>query len=328
MRNRKGIDDLEYLAELGFKQVPEARTELKKLKRRVRKRYLGGASVVVGLLAILVVGAGVTAAYLYIDKASRQVLPPESAAQSPARSVPAPKEYGPVELDTVSINYENFVQPRRVQVRPAPAPPVYRGQDTLSIVELQRGSLPPLPDSRIDERRIKFIINSPVMYIHELKVSDYRRLYFKKDRYVNLNGNGLSADQAIPSSGPASHLRQEAPVYLHEQLAQALGAIRKGQYDVASAKLLDLETYTKNDINCNFYLGLCFYYRKNYAKAVERFDACVHDLNNAFLQESEYYKALALLELGKTEEAVALLRRIADDGEFYTGKARTVLEGL
>lgn len=328
MRNKKGIDDLEYLAELGFKQVPEARAELKKLKRRVRKRYLGGASVVVGLLAILVVGAGVTVAYLYIDKASRLAQPSQATAQLPTRPVCTPKEYGPLELDTVSISYENFEQPRSERVRPVTAQPVSSDLDTLSIVTLERSSLPVLHGNSIDERRIKFIINSPVMYIHELKVSDYRRLYFKKDRYVNLNGNGLSADQAVPSPEPASHLRQEAPVYLHEQLAEALGAIRKGQYDVASVKLLDLETYTKNDINCNFYLGLCFYYRKNYAKAVERFDACVHDLNNAFLQESEYYKALALLELGKTEEAVALLRRIADDGEFYAGKARTVLAGL
>lgn len=328
MRNKKGIDDLEYLAELGFKQVPEARAELRKLKRRVRKRYLGGTSAVVGLVALLVVGAGVTAAYVYIDKASRQVLSPQGAAQSPAPPVPALKEYGPLQLDTVSINYENFEQPRREHVRPVASPTVYGEQDTLTIVELERGSLPVLQNSRIDERRIKFIINSPVIYIRELKVSDYRRLYFKKDKYVNLNGNGLSADQAVPSPEPASRLRQEAPVYLHEQLAQALGAVRKGQYDVASAKLLEIEAYTKNDINCNFYLGLCFYHLKNYAKAVERFDECVHDLNNAFLQEAEYYKALALLELGKTEEAVALLRRIADDGEFYACKAQAVLAGL
>lgn len=103
---------------------------------------------------------------------------------------------------------------------------------------------------------------------------------------------------------------------------------KKKKYDDCIVTLSKVSTYNKTDVNCDFYLGMCYYYKKNYQKAQAYFTACIENANNSFLQEAMYYKALALAEEGNKNEAQHLLRKIVEEKEFYSDKARVALENL
>jgi tetratricopeptide (TPR) repeat protein len=182
----------------------------------------------------------------------------------------------------------------------------------------------------LTEEKIKFIINSPLTYIHDLKVSDYASLYFKKNQFVKFKERpGLSADNAGKNEqAPTSQLKQEADYFLHQELADGLLCFKQKKYDACIVLLNKVNDFNKTDVNCDFYLGMSYYYKKNYAMSLQHFDACVNNLNNSFLQEAMYYKALSLLGQGSKKEARDLLIKIIQEKEFYSEKARVALEGL
>ena len=66
-------------------------------------------------------------------------------------------------------------------------------------------------------------------------------------------------------------VKQGADYFLHEEFADALLAFKKGNYGQSIYSLNVISGYNDNDINCNFYLGMSYYYKKNYEKANEYF---------------------------------------------------------
>ncbi len=331
MQNKKDTDDLDYLAELGFEKSPATKREIRKLKQKIRHRFLPGRSsgwMIVSLLT----GAGI--AVLVMQLLPSQPIPEKvtpKVASAPTTELPKTAATEKlIQLDTVQITPDNFVSPLAKLTPSLPETPQTPAEalDTLRVVSLQSLSGFQLDGKGLTERRLRFIINSPVVYIHDLKVSDYRNLYFRRNQFVRVDDPGLPASQSLPDDATSSRLQQEATFFLHEELADALRDFKKGRYERAMVTLLQVEQYNKNDINCNFYIGMCCYHRKHYAKAIERLDNCISNPNNAFLQEAMYYKALTLLELERRQEAVLLLTKIEEEGEFYARKAGVLLKDL
>jgi TolA-binding protein len=80
-----------------------------------------------------------------------------------------------------------------------------------------------------------------------------------------------------------------------------------------------------DDINCKFYSGMCYYFKKDFKSAIRNFNECISHSNNTFLNEAQFYKALSLNESGNKEEAKTLLKQIAAEGGFYSQKAMLLL---
>ena len=70
---------------------------------------------------------------------------------------------------------------------------------------------------------------------------------------------------------------------------------------------------------------MSYYQTKNYIKALDYFERCIENANNTFLQEALYYQAVCLNESGNTEKASKLFKSIAEEGEFYSEKAKGYL---
>jgi len=81
-----------------------------------------------------------------------------------------------------------------------------------------------------------------------------------------------------------------------------------------------LEQYP-NDLNAHFYAGLCYYNINKPEKAIEHFDIAIITTYNTFNEESEWYKAQCLAELGRTQDLISLLNKIATQKGFYAEKA-------
>lgn len=330
MKN-KPVDDLEYLSQLGFEKFPASEKDLSELKKKVKARFFPHAHPFYLIAISLFFGAFIGALVFYSisSGALKQVENNPVTTPKVAPGFPAESQKMTVMLNTVEVVKDNFMKPMSAQnsVTQIPQPAEVNVQDTLQVVSMSPATI----STTLSEPKIKFIINSPVVFIHDLKVSDYTMLYFNKNQFVKFNGHsGLTANYSgrNENQNVNSSLKQQPDYYLHQELADGLLHFKHQRYDACILALNDVLAYNKTDVNCDFYLGMCFYYKKNYPKALMYFNQSIESLNNAFLQEATYYKAQVLLGQGNKNEAANLLKKIVEEGEFYSNQAKTDLENL
>jgi tetratricopeptide (TPR) repeat protein len=150
-------------------------------------------------------------------------------------------------------------------------------------------------------RLIELLPNSPVIYLYDLKVTDYQKLYYQPD-------------------GTALTLRDtSAPVLIN----QAMKSFSAQKFETAITKLKPL--LSREDPNAFFYTGAAYYYQKNYTQALLMLNRIGNLSNNVFKQEAYWYKALCFIDLQKTDEAKTLLQHIADAQGFYAEQAKKQL---
>src|ERR1700751_5733428 len=163
---------------------------------------------------------------------------------------------------------------------------------------LEKGSL-------TDRQRklIELLPNAPSIYLYDLKVSEYQKLYYKPD------GNALTVnDTAVPAL-----------------INQAMKNFYNQHFDITITKLKPLLGVNKDDPNALFYTGAAYYYQKNYPQAIIMLNRIDNLSNNAFKQDAYWYKALCFIDLEKKDEAKTLLQHIVDTQGFYTEEAKKQL---
>jgi hypothetical protein len=155
-----------------------------------------------------------------------------------------------------------------------------------------------------ERKLIELLPNSPVIYLYDLKVTDYQKLYYNPD------GTALSIhDTAVPNL-----------------INQAMKNFSAQKFDVAIAKLRPL--LNRDDPNAFFYTGAAHFYQKNYPQALIMLNRIGNLSNNIFKQEAYWYKALCFIDLQKNDEAKTLLQHIADAQGFYAAQAKKQLAAL
>ncbi|MEO6303432.1 MAG: tetratricopeptide repeat protein [Bacteroidia bacterium] len=330
--DKNNMDDLEYLSQLGFEKVPISDADLKDLNSNIKKRvfsynnglYFGFISLIVGVFM------GVS---LFFMVDNRPVI---FASNTPNKilndTLPVKKEIAQktIVLDTINVLKENFINPLAHSK-------VTTYLSTVASVSVLDTAIE-IPSKPIDismiveninESKLKYIVNAPIVYIHDLKVTNYTSLYFKKNQYIKFpikDGLPVSYANKDEYAKNRSGLKQSADYFLHEEFSDALLSFKKKNYDQCLYALNIISSYNDADLNCNFYSGMCYYYKKNYPKAVEFFERCINSPNNSFLQEAMYYNALAMYEGGDKQTAIEKFKLIADEGEFYSEKAKTFLK--
>jgi tetratricopeptide (TPR) repeat protein len=315
-------NDMDYLAQLGFEKVHTSSSDLKNLKRKIRLFRGGMRSMFVTLGALLLGMLIGSLLIIYMEDRSPVSTPGKPIATAINKELSS--EEKTIILDTISLIKENFIKPHLKQGQKAD-PASHPGP--AEIIEPKALDLTALNTRDLKEEKLKYMINAPVFYLHDLKITNYTTLYFKQNKFVKWSGLSAAYSNAN-EMGTSSSLKQEAEYYLHEEIARAMLLFKQGKYEQAMASLHLIRSYNKEDLNCEFYLGMCYYYRKNYAAAMEQFELCIESTNNTFFQEAQYYKALSLYETGDKEAALALFKQIIEAGEFYSEKAKKLLEQL
>ncbi len=327
-KNNTDKSDLEYLADLGFEQVPVNPSDLDELKSKFSSPVRSsGTKFYVSLLSLFAgIGIGLALFYILSDKSPAPVSENKRGEKNDSSAVSPLSKTGVISLDTVVVDKENYIKPgvvlkNEVSKEVGPSNGVV---DSADIIISKPIDLSLLQKNSVEEEKLKFIINAPVFYLHDLKVTNYSTLYFKKNRFVRFSG--LSAAYSnTTDAGAESGFKETPEVYLHEEIANALLYFKTRQYDQAINSLKLVATFNNNDLNCSFYLALCYYNKKNYSRAIALFDECIGSSNNTFLQEAMFYKALSLYEDNRREEAKVLFKVIAGENEFYAEKAKIYL---
>ncbi|MBA2613713.1 MAG: tetratricopeptide repeat protein [Bacteroidetes bacterium] len=331
--NKSNTDDLDYLAQLGFEKISISDLDLKDLDSKIKKRvfsynnglYFGFISLIIGVfIGVSLFFMVANKPVIYSSNAPNKILNDTMPVKKPISETA-------ILLDTVKVFKENFVNPRAAIKNSLDTASIAYNSiiDSVSMIPAKPINVESILDDKMNESKLKYISNAPVVYIHDLKVTNYTTLYFKKNQYVKLPANGalpVSFANKDDLNKNTNSLKQSADYYLHEEFSGALLLFKKGYYDQCVYALKNIAAYNDEDINCNFYSGMCYYYKKNYAKAIEFFDKCIESVNNTFLQEAMYYNAMALYESGDKETAISKFKVIADEGEFYSEKAKKYLK--
>jgi len=322
-------DDLDYLSQLGFEQVSVSDAEVMDLKKKIRSKSVSfrGIYFSLGSLVMGMIIGGVLFCIFY----SKPINAPAPVKQENSVLITASESNTAqkiIELDTVVVAKENFINPsvkvdKSTQSKQANA---LSKIDSVDVIVSKPLDLSLLNAGEIKEEKLKYLVNSPVFYVHDMKITNYTTLYFKKNRFVKFTGLSAAYSATTETVAAGSGLKQNAEYYLHEEIANAMLNFKNRRYNDAINSLIIVSEFNKNDLNCDFYLAMCYYNKHSYLKAIELFDACIVNTNNAFLQEAMYYKALSLYENDNKNEARDLFKKIALENEFYAAKAKVFLK--
>lgn len=335
--NKHSADDLEYLAELGYTKMPTAQADVNDLRHKLKLRYgkspsplwLIGSSIVIGSLAG-------TLLFFTLQKYTTEPKVAHALTQPIQPTKPQVNALFNT-LDTLEIkglNPTRSIYKNESFSKPLRQNPISIQPDSVYVLNSR------LPDVKLttDEKEAspiasKYIANAPFLFIHNLKVSNYHQLYFKKnlsiDLEMNFSHNVEAANENKETKSLDAFLNsgRQRHYYLHQALSDALYYFSTEQYKNAQNLFYRIKSYTKQDVNCDFYLAMSYYYEKEPLTALKYFNLVLESSNTVFLPEAHFYKALCLIESNEPEKGKALLKQIASEGGFYSQKALLYLNG-
>ncbi len=169
----------------------------------------------------------------------------------------------------------------------------------------------------------------PTTYYYELKAVIYDKERRPKIK-MRINNEGTLSPQYENYSSLQNNPDEVKWTYIEytDFLSDAMGKFSNSRVKEA---LLDfnyiLQVYN-DDLNANFYGGLCYYNLGLYNKAISCFDGILNDNSITFFQEALWYKALSLYNAGQKDEAEKLFSNIAESNGFYSAKATERLKIL
>lgn len=314
MNKEEETSDLEFLASMGLGAGGARTSELDALKNRWSKRHKAKAlrnNVLIALVSLTLIAL----LLWYNQKPEAIATKPLTAEKRDATEEAATVISENIALDTIAGTSELFVRPAAKALPSQAGTGVQEQVKAENLTTLQTAQL---PMNELKEEKLKFMINSPLFYIHDLKVSNYQLLYFRKNKFVAASGRPANVDPDQPNA----LLNDQPNRFLHETLAEALLNYKKGFYSPCVTLLNEVASFNADDINCDFYRGMSWYQMKHYDKAIVYLTKCEEAANNAFLQEAQYYKALSYEASGQEEKAKSLFKKIATEREFYAEKAK------
>lgn len=176
---------------------------------------------------------------------------------------------------------------------------------------------------------VENVFNANVIYIYDLKVTNYNALYF------NYQINPFEIKGHIPSNrenkdSPNSVFEKdfEQTIAADKVLKAGLAYFNKGKYEKALGEFQLLLEANPNDINSLFYSAVSYYQIGKYDRTIKNLEAVLKSSNNTFHPEAKWNLALSNLKIGEKAKAKQLLIEIANEKGFYSKRAGDKLKNL
>ena len=188
-----------------------------------------------------------------------------------------------------------------------------------------------LPISKIEEQKKEQTIEKESflgkeIYFYNLKLIDYRAYRSRPKittKQMILTGTPANIGENSESVETTEWKDVEIP-YI-DYLDKTMELFSKGNNKKALSRLhVILETYP-DDINANFYAGLCYYNLKEYEGAFSSFEKCIDSKYINFSEEAQWYMAKSLLAAGSVEKGQEILKKIKTAGGFYAKQAEKLI---
>ena len=162
------------------------------------------------------------------------------------------------------------------------------------------------------------------IYLHNVKLIDYRVYRSKpqiKSKQLIINGTPASQENQNQNPSDVNEWKTIDIPYI-EFIDKTITLFEKGNNKKALTKLEQiLETYP-DDINANFYSGICYYNLNEFNKAIIAFEKCLSSQFNNFNEEAEWYLAKSLQANNDDDKARILFEKIKNSTSYYSNQVK------
>jgi tetratricopeptide (TPR) repeat protein len=170
--------------------------------------------------------------------------------------------------------------------------------------------------------------NTNVIYIYDLKVSDYNRLYFSQ---LKVDGTLFKTHTPVFRENKES-LTEPAEEYhvvpADRVLKQGLASFNKQEFGKAIENFSLLLENNPDDVNARFYIALSYYNLNKTEKAITSLEKVLKSRNDAFYPEAQWYLGLLNLKAGNHGTAKTIFQSIVAEKGFYSRRAADKLKSL
>ena len=172
-------------------------------------------------------------------------------------------------------------------------------------------------------------VNADVIYIYNLKVTEYSRLYFyQKKNPFEMKGYTPSSKENKNASGDFIESDIVQTIAADRVLKKGLECFARGKYSKAIAEFNLLLDANSDDVNSLFYSAVSYYQIRKYNLAAKNLESLLENDNNVFYPEAKWNLALVNIEMGNKSIAKQLLQDISSEKGFYAMKAEAKLKTL
>ncbi len=327
--NNQSNDDLDYLSSVAFDNFGFDDNDLEDITKRIdsetnnTKTNLYSTIFISVLCGLLI---GVTCVFVWYQKSKNhpsvyQNLLEEKTQLSLHNTVSKNDTIFPELKSNSEKTIEHFTSNHEIPE------PILHTESTVENIPTINPIINLEEEKHEEEIHFQFIPNAPVLFISNLKVTNYQSYYFKNNQELNLmESSGLSAEYENKTSAKSTFIDQVNKTLAHKLIRSSMKAFYTNHFVNCIEDLTQLYNYNKDDANAQFYLGMCYFQLKKYALAKTYFTKNIDNQNNIFHQESEFYLALSLLNLNEEETAKQQLQTIVNNKGFYSLRAKEVLE--
>ncbi|CAN5504044.1 hypothetical protein BH10BAC1_BH10BAC1_03390 [soil metagenome] len=170
------------------------------------------------------------------------------------------------------------------------------------------------------------IYNADIIYIYDLKVTNYNALYFNyQPKVFEIKGATPSFKENKESSN-SFEKDYEQTIAADKVLKSGLTYFTKGKYSKALGEFLVLLENNPKDVNSLFYSAICYNQIGKYDKTIKNLEAVLKSTNNVFHPEAKWNLALSYLKVGEKARAKQLFIEIANEKGFYSKRATDKLK--
>ena len=170
-------------------------------------------------------------------------------------------------------------------------------------------------------------LTDDVMYIEDMKVVDYKKIYFyNPSAFTDIFNNTPASSENKKTTANESAKDKEHKTPAYEVLKKGLQYFKKQKYELANEQFQLLLDKNADDVNALFYSGICLCEMGYYKASINNFKAVLNYPNHQFEEETKWKLALTYLKSGDAEDAKLLLKEIIDEDSFYAARAKQLLD--
>lgn len=167
------------------------------------------------------------------------------------------------------------------------------------------------------------------IYLEELKLVDYRQYRTKptiKTKQIILSGTPANLERNHEEEFDSRTKTVDIP-YL-DYMNKSLRIFNKGNYKNALTRFQNVLGTYPDDVNAQFYSGLCLFNFGEYTSAIHEFNNCINGPYSNFDEESQWMIAISHLLIGEKSKAMKAFHTISEQGGYYSSQAKNKMKGL
>ena len=174
----------------------------------------------------------------------------------------------------------------------------------------------PTPEIARDQKEAKEI------YLFSMKLIDYTKYRSKpavKTKQMTLTGT--PANKEDKESEDLEPVWKDVDVPYMEYIKKTMRTFERSRFKKSLIRLETILATYPDDVNANFYAGICLYNLGEYSSAISHFDNCINGKFSNFDEEAQWMKAESYRASGNVSKAKNLYSQIANAGGYYKKQA-------